>query len=205
MADPIRFPSDFRAIKSLEGKYKGKTTRPVDQSKMRVKVKPTARKQQEVKTAPMPSASGTLRTLGGIVANAPSALADLAVSVPKAAYDYVRTTSPSGVLSDVGSAASDFANFVRENPAEAFVETVAGTPKAAGELLREATLARDAGDEERAAQIEKLAVPMLLGSLIPGGRAVKGAGKVAKAEELALLKKEASLAAKSKKEAPACV
>lgn len=183
MAKQPSFPSDFRAIKSLERKYKGKTTRPVDQSKMRVKVKPTARKQPEVKTAPMPSASGTLRTLGGIAANAPSALADLAVSVPKAAYDYVRTTSPLGVLSDVKSAASDFANFVRENPAEAFIETVAGTPKAAGELLREATLARDAGDEERAAQIEKLAVPMLLAAAIPGGRAAKGAGKAAKAEK----------------------
>lgn len=195
------FPSDFRALKSLEGKYKGKTTRPIDQSKLRVKVRPTARKQQEVKTVPMPSASGTLRTIGGIAANAPGALADLAVSVPKAAYDYARTTSPSGVLRDVKSAASDFANFVRENPGEAFVETVAGTPKAAGEMLREATLARDAGDEERAAQIEKLAVPMLLGALIPGGRAAKGAGKVAKAEERALLKKEASLAAKGEETA----
>lgn len=197
------FPTDFRALKSLEGKYKGKTTRPVDQSKLRVKVRPTARKQQEVKTVPMPSASGMLRTIGGIAANAPGALADLAVSVPKAAYDYARTTSPSGVLSDVKSAASDFANFVRENPGEAFVETVAGTPKAAGEMLREATLARDAGDEERAAQIEKLAVPMLLGSLIPATRAAKGAGKVAKAEERAARKKETSLAAKGEKEAPA--
>lgn len=175
------FPTDFRALKSLEGKYKGKTTRPVDQSKLRVKVRPTARKQQEVKTVPMPSASGMLRTIGGIAANAPSALADLAVSVPKAAYDYARTTSPSGVLRDVKSAASDFANFVRENPGEAFVETVAGTPKAAGEMLREATLARDAGDEERAAQIEKLAVPMLLGSLIPGlgGKGGKKIGVIA--------------------------
>ena len=195
------FPTDFRAIKSLEGKYKGKTTRPVDQSKLRVKVRPTARKQQEVKTVPMPSASGMLRTIGGIAANAPGALADLAVSVPKAAYDYARTTSPSGVLSDVKSAASDFANFVRENPGEAFVETVAGTPKAAGEMLREATLARDAGDEERAAQIEKLAVPMLLGSLIPATRAAKGAGKVAKAEERAARKKETSLAAKGEETA----
>lgn len=203
------FPTDFRAIKSLERKYKGKTTRPVDQSKLRVKVKPTARKQPEIKTVPMPSVGGTLRTIGGIAANAPAALSDLAVSVPKAAYDYVRTTSPSGVISDVKSAASDFANFVRENPAEAFVETVAGTPKAAGELLREATLARDAGDEERAAQIEKLAVPMLLGSLIPGGRAAKGAGKTlrkgekaveagSKAERVAL--KEKPLAAKPKTE-----
>lgn len=51
------FPTDFRAIKSLERKYKGKTTRPVDQSKLRVKVKPT---EEEL------SAEGYRR--GGLVA-----------------------------------------------------------------------------------------------------------------------------------------
>lgn len=202
MPSEPKFPTDFRTIKSLEGKYKGQTTKPVDQSKLRVKVKPTARRQPEIKTAPEPSLGGTIRTIGGIAANAPAALADLAVSIPTAAYNYVRTTSPSGALSDAKNAVGNFVNYVREKPDEAFVETVAGTPKAAGELLREATFARDAGDTARAEQLEKLAVPMMLAVVIPGGKALKGAGKVAKAEERALIQKEASLAAKAERPAP---
>ena len=183
MPGPFDFPSDFRA---LERKYKGKTTRPVDQSTLRVKVKPTARKQPEIKTVPEPSLGGTARTIMGIAQAAPSALADLAVSVPKAAYNYVRTSTPGEVVADVKRGAGNLIDYVTENPADAFVETVAGTPKAVGEMLREATLARDAGNVARAEQIEKFAVPMLLSAIIPGGRAAKGARGAAKIERSAV-------------------
>lgn len=175
MPGPFDFSTDFRA---LERKYKGKTTRPIDQSKMRVKVKPQQRKQPEIKVVPMPSVANTARSALSIAQNAPAALADLAVSVPKAAYNYVRTSTPSKVVADVKRGAGNLVDYVTENPAEAFVETVAGTPKAVGEMFREATLARDAGDVARAEQIEKFAVPMLLGAVIPGGRAFKGGKKL---------------------------
>lgn len=194
MPNTFDFPSDFSA---LERKYKGKTTRPVDQSKMRVKVKPQQRKQPDIKVVPMPSVANTARSALSIAQNAPAALADLAVSVPKAAYNYARTSTPSKVVADVKRGASGLVDYVTENPAEAFVETVAGTPKAVGEMFREATLARDAGDVSRAEQIEKLAVPMLLAAAVPGGRAAKGAAKgAAKAEKSLVAKAEKTLATK---------
>ncbi len=163
------FPSDFRAIKSLEGKYKGKTTRPVDQSKMRVKVKPTARKQPEVKTVPMASPLSVLRTLGGVVANAPQGAYDIATILGPAAVDYFRRSSPSDVVEDVKGGLSSYANYFRENPGEAVTDLIplAGDAKAFGEMIREASLAREAGDEELARAIESYTLPVVAAGLIP--------------------------------------
>ena len=188
-------------MQRLRQTYKGKTTKPVNIDRYKVDAKPRAKPQPKLKVAPMPSIGSAAQSVLSALRNAPQGLADLAVALPTAAYDYVRTSTPSSVAGDIKRGVTSAVNAVRENPGETFADLVAGGAKGTGEMLREASLARDAGDEERAAQIESLAVPMLLGSLIPGGRAAKGAGKIAKAEERALLKKEASLAAKGEETA----
>lgn len=174
--------------KKLEKTYRGRTTKPIDQSKLRVKVKPTARPQPKLSVVPMPSAGGTARAVLGAVQNAPAGLLDLAVNVPKAAYNYLRTSSPSDVLADVKSGAQNVVRSAIEDPGETAADVLVGGSKAAGELLREAALARDAGDEARAIEIEKFAVPMMLAAIVPGGRAAKGAGKTAAKLEGAVAK-----------------
>ena len=186
-------------MQRLRQTYKGKTTKPVNIDRYKVDAKPRAKPQPKLKVAPMPSIGSAAQSVLGALRNAPQGLADLAVALPTAAYDYIRTSTPSSVAGDIKSGVTSAVEAIGENPGEAFADLVAGGAKGTGEMLREASLARDAGDEERAAQIESLAVPMLLGAVIPGGRAARGAGKVARAEERALLKKEAALAAKAEK------
>lgn len=204
MAKQPSFPSDFRAIKSLERKYKGKTTRPVDQSKMRVKVNPTARKQPEVKTVPMASPLSVLRTLGGVVANAPQGAYDIATILGPAAVDYFRRSSPSDVVEDVKGGLSSYANYFRENPGEAVTDLIplAGDAKAFGEMIREASLAREAGDEELARAIESYTLPVVAAGLIPevGGAVGAAARKLrgAKAAPLAVKNEVKALPAPQK-------
>lgn len=175
MADPNPFAAMTPAeMKKLRQTYKGRTKRPVDPEKLRVNAKPVARPKPDFKAREMPSARSTGRSILGMLENAPEGLADLAVSVPTAAYDYIRTSTPGDVVSDVKSGLSGFVDYAQENPGEAAADVLVGGAKGAGELLREASLARDAGDEERAAQIEKFAVPMMLAAMVPGGRKVKG-------------------------------
>lgn len=198
------FPTDFRAIKSLEGKYKGKTTRPIDLSKLRVKVKPTARKQQEVKTVPMPSPLSVIRTLGGVVANAPQGAYDIATILGPAAVDYFRRSSPSDVVEDVKGGLSSYANYFRENPGEAVTDLIplAGDAKAFGEMIREASLAREAGDEELARAIESYTLPVVAAGLLPevGGAVGAAARKLrgAKAAPLAVKNEVKALPAPQK-------
>ena len=188
------FPTDFRAIKSLEGKYKGKTTRPVDQSKMRVKVKPTARKQPEVKTVPMASPLSVLRTLGGVVTNWPQGAYDIATILGPAAVDYFRRSSPSDVVEDVKGGLSSYANYFRENPGEALTDLIplAGDAKAFGEMIREASLAREAGDEDLARAIESYTLPVVAAGLLPevGGAVGAAARKLRGAKAAPLAVKE---------------
>lgn len=163
-------------LKALEKTYRGRTTKPTDPKTLKVDAKPRPKPQPKLNVVPMPSVGSTVKSIANMVQSAPGGVADLAVSIPSAAYDYVRRSSPSKVASDVTSGLSRFADYVRSNPLEALVEmSPAGAAKDAGEMLREASLARDAGDEARAAQIEKFAVPMMLASVVPVGRAAKGA------------------------------
>lgn len=187
-------------MKKLRQTYKGRTKRPVDPEKLRVNAKPVARPKPDFKAREMPSARSTGRSILGMLENAPEGLADLAVSVPTAAYDYIRTSTPGDVVSDVKSGLSGFVDYAQENPGEAAADVLVGGAKGAGEMLREASLARDAGDEERAAQIEKFAVPMLLGALVPGGRAA-AKGKKAAAKTSRALTRDA-LAAGEEAAAP---
>lgn len=166
-------------MQRLRQTYKGKTTKPVNIDRYKVDAKPRAKPQPKLKVAPMPSIGSAAQSVLGALRNAPQGLADLAVALPTAAYDYVRTSTPSSVAGDIKRGVTSAVNAVRENPGETFADLVAGGAKGTGKMLREASLARDAGDEERAAQIESLAVPMLLASLVPGGRAIKGAERMA--------------------------
>ena len=193
MADPNPFAAMTPAeMKKLRQTYKGRTKRPVDPEKLRVNAKPVARPKPNFKAREMPSARSTGRSILGMLENAPEGLADLAVSVPTAAYDYIRTSTPGDVVSDVKRGLSGFVDYISSNPIEALAEmSPVGAAMDAGEMLREASLARDAGDEERAAQIEKFAVPMLLGSVLPVGRAARKAERVAAREGVEAAEKSA--------------
>lgn len=176
-------------LKALEKTYKGRTTKPTDMRTFKVDAKPRAKPQPKLEVVPMPSVGSTARSVLGMLKGAPEGIADLAVSIPTAAYDYLRTSTPGEVASDVTSGLSRFADYFSSNPLEALAEmSPAGAAKDAGEMLREASLARDAGDEARAAQIEKFAVPMMLASVVPVGRAAKGAERVAAGAERAAAK-----------------
>lgn len=167
-------------LKALEKTYKGRTTKPTDMRTFKVDAKPRAKPQPKLNVVPMPSVGSTARSVLGMLKGAPEGIADLAVSVPTAAYDYLRTNTPGEVASDIKSGVGRFADYFSSNPLDALIEmSPAGGAKDTGEMLREAAFARDAGDEERAAQIEKFVVPMMLASLVPGGRAVKGAERMA--------------------------
>lgn len=180
MADPNPFAALTPAeMKKLRQTYKGRTKRPVDPEKLRVNAKPVARPKPDFKAREMPSARSAARSVLGMLKSVPQGIADLAVSVPSAAYDYIRTSTPGDVLEDVKGGIGSFVDYARENPGEALADTVVGGAKGAGEMLREASLARDMGDEARAAQIEKFAVPMMLAAMVPGGRKVKGAERMA--------------------------
>lgn len=179
-------------MQRLRQTYRGRTTKPVNIDRYKVDAKPRAKAEPKLDVVPMPSISSTARSVLGMLEGAPEGIADLAVSVPTAAYDYIRTSTPGDVASDVTSGLSRFADYVRNNPLEALAEmSPAGAAKDAGEMLREASLARDAGDEARAAQIEKFAVPMMLASLVPGGRAAKGAERMAVREGVEAAEKPA--------------
>lgn len=175
-------------MQRLRQTYKGRTTKPTDMRTFKVDAKPRAKPQPKLEVVPMPSASSVAQSVLGMLKGAPQGIADLAVSIPTAAYNYATTHTPGEVASDVKRGVSGFVDYVRGNPLEALIEmSPAGTAKGAGEMLREASLARDAGDEERAMQIEKFAVPMLLGALVPGGRAVKGAERAVAREGVGTL------------------
>lgn len=202
MPGPFDFPTDFRVIKALENELKpakGRMTDPVDQSKMRVKVKMRPRPQPEIKTVPMPSPLSTVKTLGGIVTNAPQGAYDLATTLGPMAVDYFRRSSPKKVLADAKSGLGSYANYWRENPGEAAVGLVPllGDAVSFGEMTREAALARDAGDEELARTIEGYTLPVFAAGLIPEvGGAV---GSVARKTTRAVKRARGGLAVKRKK------
>lgn len=177
--DPFKVsPSEMRKLRET---YKGRTLKPTDPETFKVDAKPRAKPQPKLNVVPMPSMRSAARSVLGMLKSAPQGIADLAVSVPSAAYDYIRTSTPGDVLEDVKGGIGSFVDYARENPGEALADTVVGGAKGAGEMLREASLARDMGDEARAAQIEKFAVPMMLAAMVPGGRKVKGIAAKAEA------------------------
>lgn len=181
-------------MQRLRQTYQGRTTKPTDMRTFKVDARPRAKPQPKLETAPMPSSSSVAQSVLGMLRSAPEGIADLAVSIPSAAYDYVRTSTPGDVASDIKSGVGRFADYFSSNPLEALMEvSPAGTAKEAGLMLREASLARDAGDEERALQIEKFAVPMMLASLVPGGRAAKGAERMAVREGVEAAEQAAGL------------
>lgn len=189
-------------MKRLRQTYQGRTTKPTDMRTFKVDARPRAKPQPKLEVAQRPSAGSTAQSMLGMLKGAPEGLADLAVSIPTAAYDYIRTSTPGEVASDIKSGVGRFADYFSSNPLEALVEmSPAGGAKDAGEMLREAALARDAGDEERAAQIEKFAVPMMLAAMVPGGRAAKGAERMAVREGVEAAEQALSVPVKGKKAA----
>lgn len=198
--DPFKVsPSE---VKKLRETYRGRTLKPIDPETFKVDAKPRAKPQPKLNVVPMPSMRSAARSVLGMLKSAPQGIADLAVSVPSAAYDYIRTSTPGDVVEDVKGGVTSAVKAARENPGEAFADVTVGGAKGAGELLREASLARDAGDETRAAQIEKFAVPMMLAAMVPGGRKVKGIAAKAEGRAARAATEEAAAGAVPKTKRP---
>lgn len=191
------FPTDGLELKRLERTFQGRTTRPVDPNKLRVRRPMSAKPRPELRVD-TPSGASTGKALMGVVRNAPRAAVEIATVLPPAIAQYARTHSPSDVASDIRGGLSSYADYFRENPAEATVDMIpfVGDAKAVGQMIREAAMARDAGDEELAAQIESYVLPVAALGFLPeaGGLAAAGARKMTRR----VPKKKGGLAVKRK-------
>ena len=117
----------------------------------------------------------------GAVKGAPAGAARAVTEGIPAAYNYFRTSTPGEVLGDVQNLGMNIADQFRADPIGTTLDFTpfVGDAKAVGDMLREAALARDAGDTETAAMLESLVAPVAAAGFIPeaGALAVNAARK----------------------------
>ena len=117
----------------------------------------------------------------GAVKGAPAGAARAVTEGIPAAYNYFRTSTPGEVLGDVQNLGMNIADQFRADPIGTTLDFTpfVGDAKGVGDMLREAALARDAGDTETAAMLESRVAPVAAAGFIPeaGALAVNAARK----------------------------
>lgn len=191
---------DFSALRGL---YSSKTKAPgAGAAAARLplavsRARPKARKKLK---GTMPSGGSTVRAVGSAIVRAPEGLKTIATEGVPAAYNYLRTSTPGEVWSDVKGGASALAEQARRDPGGTLADVLpfVGDAKAVGEMLREAALMRDAGDTEGANRLESLILPIATAGFIPevGALAVKGARAATRGAGAAMRGADAPLAAR---------
>lgn len=93
--------------------------------------------------------------------------------------DYFRSNSPMDVLSDVGGGLRRAGGYMLDNPVSTAADftPIVGDVKGFGEDIQRAAELRAAGNPLAARNIERLALPLAVASIVPGIGEARGAGK----------------------------
>lgn len=108
-------------------------------------------------------------------------LVEAAPGITSDVVDYFGSNSPMDVLSDVGSGLRRAGGYMLDNPVStaADLTPIMGDVKGFGEDIQRAAELRAAGNPLAARNIERIALPLAVASIVPGIGEVRGAGKMA--------------------------